>query len=78
MIGADSLLTQLHTPLGRITHAAKQTRNLIYLIYTLTRTNESAHVPARDKAPRGNPSPTHPRLKETGMVRITASHSRAH
>jgi len=32
MIEADSLLMQLHTPLGRITHAAKQTKpHLSYL-----------------------------------------------
>jgi len=39
-------------------------RNLIYLIYTPTMTNESTHVPSEVQTPRGNPSPTHPYLSE--------------
>jgi len=62
-IGADSLLTQLHAPLGRITHAANKW-NLIYLIYPPTTTNESTHVSSEVQTPRGNPSPTHPYLPE--------------
>ena len=39
-------------------------RNLIYLIYTPTMTNESTHVPSEAQTPRRNPSPTHPHLEE--------------
>jgi len=39
-------------------------RNLIYLIYTPTTTNESTHVPSEVQTPRENPSPTHPYLSE--------------
>jgi len=59
-------------------------RNLIYLIYTPTTTNEYTHVPSEVQTPQGNPSPTHPYLSEKHTaasrertVWITPSHSGA-
>jgi len=48
------------SPLGRIIQQSQ--RNLISLIYTPTRTNESTHILKEVQAPRRDPSPTPPCL----------------